>query len=367
MAEVYQASVPAPELNCAVVIPALDPDEHLISLLRGLRAVGFRHLIVVDDGSREADQWVFRQAASEGARCLRHEINLGKGAALRTGFRCIQESVSSSTAVITVDADGQHAADDAARVARACEADPRSLVIGVRSFPAHRQPSVPWRSWLGNRISHYAFSPALEQSLGDTQSGLRGIPSSAIPDLLHLKGDRYEYEANMLIWAARAGVGIKQVPVRTVYLEANRSSHFRPLGDSMRIYFVLLRFYASSLAASAVDLSVFALLWRYSAHYAFSFWSARAASSACNFVLNRRYVFQSRTALAAAVARYYALVAIVGLLSYALSRALMAGHMPVFAAKVCADIAPSVASFVIQRIYVFRRAKNQGPNHSSMV
>ena len=85
--------------------------------------------------------------------------------------------------------------------------------------------------------------------LGDTQTGLRGVPATLIPHLLRLQSSGYEFELDMLIACKHQGCPVVQQPIRTIYLGRNRSSHFHPILDSMRIYLVLFRF--SLLAAVA--------------------------------------------------------------------------------------------------------------------
>ncbi|MBV9771624.1 MAG: bifunctional glycosyltransferase family 2/GtrA family protein [Bryobacterales bacterium] len=356
MAELYQCASKYRAHLWAAIIPALDPDEALVALVGELREAGFTDILIVDDGSGAAAQSVFRQVMNEqGISVLRHSVNAGKGAALRTGFRHFLNYFPAHAGAVTVDSDGQHTALAALHVARAGEENPDSLVIGARSFDRNGKTNVPFRSWFGNNISRLVFRLFLDRPLHDTQSGLRAIPKAAIPALLELSGDRYEYETNMLVWARRAGIPIHEVPIETVYLAGNQSSHFRPLTDSMRIYLVLLRFFSSSLAAAAVDITLFALLWHFSDRFGWSFAVARFASSMVNFALNRDYVFRSRAAIGTAVLRYYGLVAAIGIASYAASSALVSVGFPVLAAKLTADAVSAILSFMVQRGFVFPR------------
>jgi glycosyltransferase involved in cell wall biosynthesis len=338
-----------------VLIPAYEPDFRLGTLISELREQGFDDIVVVDDGSGEDFQPIFLELERAGVVFLQHQKNRGKGAALRTGFEHIRQYYPEAAGVVTVDADGQHAAREAAVVARACQCNSASLALGVRCFNASAAAPVPLRSWLGNTFSRLAYGVVLKQPLRDTQCGLRGIPATLLPWMLRLQGDRYEYETNMLMSANRAGIEIREVPIQTVYLEGNRSSHFRFLTDSMRIYAVVLRFYLSSLAAAAVDLSVFAAMWRLTAAYTASFVVARLVSSLANFAVNREFVFRGGTSMAGSLARYYGLVALLGVLSYGLSRLMISSGLPVFGSKIGADVILSVLSFLVQRGFVFRK------------
>jgi len=187
--------------------------------------------------------------------------------------------------------------------------------------------------------------------LADTQSGLRGIPAGLVPSILALEGERYEYEMNVLTHVASSS-GILEVPIETVYLDGNRSSHFRPVADSMRIYFVLLRFLASSLIAAGIDFVVFAAVFAATSNLLASIIAGRISSLA-NFALNRGFVFNSGAGIARALAKYYTLAAGIGAVAY-FSIKFMAGlGINVLAAKLLVETALWLASFSIQRTFVF--------------
>ncbi len=343
-----------------VLIPAYKPDLRLEKLISDLFEQGFRDIVIVDDGSGDGSQGIFRTLEQAGVVFLVHKKNIGKGAALRTGFEHIRRHYREATSVVTVDADGQHAAFEAAAVARECQRNSSALALGVRSFGASAGSPVPLRSWLGNTFSRLAYGFVLRQPLRDTQSGLRGIPVALLPWMLRLRGDRYEYETNMLISANRAAIEIHEVPIQTVYIEGNNSSHFRYLADSMRICFVVLRFYLLSTAAGIVDLLLFACAWRLTSAYAVSFMAARVVSSSLNFAINREFVFLGSNSMVRSLTRYYGLVVLLGLFSFYLSRLMISNGLPVFRSKAAADIFFSVLSFAVQREFVFRWRRAEG-------
>ena len=220
------------------LVPAYNPDETLVAVVGGLLAAGFAEIFVVDDGSDPACRAAFDAvAARPGVRVLRHPVNRGKGRALKTGLAAVREAFPHAVGVVTVDADGQHRPADVLRVVADFLAAPGALVIGARRFAG----KVPLRSRLGNALTRRIFRWVSGSALLDTQSGLRCFPLAAVPRLLELEGERYEYEMNVLATARRLGLPIREVPIETVYLDGNRSSHFNPLLDSMRIYSLLLR------------------------------------------------------------------------------------------------------------------------------
>src|SRR5258708_23771150 len=334
-----------------VLIPAFNPGSNLREIGQGVASLGFRDFGVVNDGSQAESEWIFqRLAAREGCVVLRHAVNLGRGRALKTGLNHFLLHYPDQRGVVTVDADGQHTAKDAATIAYAMAERPQQLILGTRTFSGR----VPWRSLVGNLVTRYLLGLLTGRRLRDTQSGLRGIPRGAAPLLLGLEGEGYEYEMNVLLEAPQAGFGIFETPISTVYLDGNRSSHFNPLRDSMRIYFVLLRFSFSSLLTAAVDTCVFAAAYYLTGRLVRSLVAARLASSVVNFFLNKEFVFHSGAALAASLLRYYLLVGFMALISYLLIQGLSEKlGAPVIITKIVVDTGLWLATFAVQRIFVF--------------
>lgn len=138
-----------------VVIPAYQPPDTLLKLVRDITAVGYG-VIVVDDGSDDGKQWIFEELESlEDVTVLRHFDNLGKGAALKTAYRYIIDEVKDpSTYIVTMDANGQHLPEDMERVVMTARSNPGALVLGVRDFDR----SIPMRSKLGNKFTRTVFT-----------------------------------------------------------------------------------------------------------------------------------------------------------------------------------------------------------------
>lgn len=337
--------------SIAVLLPAWKPDRRLLDLIESLHTFGFTSIVVIDDGSGDAYAATFAAAAALGSDVLHHKRNLGKGRALKTGFDYLLPSASLLSGVITADADGQHRPSDIARVADAFQARPMRPVFGVRTFSS----SVPYRSRLGNALTRIIFRILTGVFVSDTQTGLRVFPASMLPELLSIEGDRYEYEMNVLMHICRKYEPPVEIPVNTLYIDANRSSHFHPVRDSMRIYFVIARFCMSSLAAAALDFFLFAITFVLTHSLAWSIILGRL-SSLLNFVMNRSFVFRNRSSLAAILSRYYSLTVAIALTSYAALRFLTAAaHWNVFVAKLCVDAPLSLASFYMQRLFIFRQ------------
>lgn len=342
-----------------VIIPSLQPDERLLSLIGRLQEAGIGRILLVDDGSGPQYADYFSRASAMGCTVLTHAVNLGKGRALKTAFNyCLTSYGEDLPGAVTADSDGQHSAEDIRRCMLALAEHPHDLVLGSRDFSA---ANVPFKSRWGNRITCGVMKSLCGIRLSDTQTGLRAVPRELMRALLSTSGERFEFETNMLIDAKQQGFGLYEVPIETIY-EEHHSTHFHALRDSVRIYAVFLKFLASSLTGAAVDLGMFALLvpafravlpelWYISAATV----TARIVSAACNYLLNHRAVFRSGADHKKAALRY----ALLAVLQLALSAGLVTavhgwlGGSEVLV-KVLVDLVLFFISFQIQREWVFK-------------
>src|SRR5260370_41922271 len=194
-----------------VVVPAYRPGVSLVELAQSLSTLGFQSVIVVDDGSGPDYEDVFRRCAEVPVVHLtRHAINLGKGAALKTGMDYALTHGPECRGIVTADADGQHLAEDIARVADKLLTNPDALILGVR----RRQGEVPLRSRVGNTVTRWLVHLLAGQRLTDTQTGLRGIPSGLIPHLLRLPTAGYGFELDMLFGCKPLSCLILEEPIQ---------------------------------------------------------------------------------------------------------------------------------------------------------
>lgn len=338
-----------------ILIPAYQPDEKLIDLVTDLKAAGFDDLIVVDDGGGADFSALFEKCTELGCTVLRHGINMGKGRALKTGLNHYLIRGQAKAGIITADADGQHTPTDIRKIAETMAEAPDHLVLGVRHFTGN----VPLRSRFGNGVTRKLFALINGETVTDTQTGLRGLPDSLVPLFLSLKGDRYEYEMNMLLAIGPNDICLKQVPIETIYIEGNKSSHFNTIVDSARIYRLLLMFLISSLFAALIDYSVFiALTLTLPGRLLVSVVTARVISSFVNFLVNHNLVFRHQHAAKTTITRYYMLVVCIMLLNYGLIHLLSnVIGINLYVAKVLADIGLYFVSFLAQRDFVYRKSQ----------
>lgn len=328
-----------------VIIPAYQPDEKLVKLVRQLKAETDYPIVIVDDGCTGDSRNVFGQLEAD-AVILHHEINCGKGKALRTAMEYIYENYPHSEGIVTVDADGQHLVKDIVRVSEAWESNKKALVLGSRRFTG----KVPFKSRAGNAITRCVFAVSTGVRVFDTQTGLRAYSAARIPMMLEMKGDRYEYEINVLLYSTRHKVPIEEVTIDTVYIEDNQSSHFNPIRDAWRIYKMIGLFVASSVAAFVIDVGGFSLLRLFGISKPLAEIVARVVSSLCNYVLNRKFVFEGRCK--SSVLRYYVLALCILAADYGIL-SLLSLIMPEWVAKILSGLVLYPVSFYFQRKFVF--------------
>ena len=283
--------------DISVVIPSLDPDEKLVEVVRGLASAGFDDIIIVNDGSSAETLHFYDEAAScAGVTLLTHEENRGKGSALKTAIKWLIENRPERIGAVTADSDGQHAVEDITEVARELAAHPDSIVMGSRNFD---EAGIPARSRFGNKATRMVLRRSTGLSLSDTQTGLRGLPACRFEELLEIEGERYEFEMNMLVYAGRNGVPIREVPIKTVYINGNVGSKFRVVADSLRVYRVFA-FTLNSMLSTLLELIIFTLLnWlldktgmTISVKLLISTVIARVCSSIVNYTINKKAVFR---------------------------------------------------------------------------
>ena len=365
------------QAQSVILIPSLHPDDKLGRYVRDLVDHGFAHIVVVDDGS--GPQYAhFFEALKVHPQChvLGYEVNQGKGHALKHGMRYIIDRLEGIGGVITADADGQHTAEDCLKVAEAMAKEPGKLILGTRDFS---QANVPAKSMMGNRLTTFFFAVLYGRWLPDTQTGLRGISAGLMPKMLEIPGNRFEYEMNMLIYCAGWQIDFEKVTIDTIYLEENKSSHFRPFHDSARIYGQLFRnffkFASAGLLSTLLDQFLFNLLdrWllptffvRFAPHSEVNMILlataiARVCSSLFNYRVNRQFVFKVRKSKGSLL-RYSLLVVAVMFASAFLVESLHVGAgMDTGIAKILVDTLLFFINYRILKAWVFKSPEERKP------
>lgn len=352
--------------DITIIIPSLNPDEKLCKTLDGIIGRGFHRIVVVDDGSDAEHKKPFDYARSKGCTVLVHEVNRGKGRALKTAFEYCS-TLPECIGVITVDGDGQHVAEDIYNCGKEMLLyNNERVILGCRDFS---EENVPFKSRYGNNITKFAFRALCGIKISDTQTGLRAIPAEFLGSMIAYKGERFEYETNMLLEMKTQGIPFSEVKIQTIYLEDNASTHFHPWRDSIRIYKIIFKYSISAGASALIDLLLF-----YLALHALELFGvstventeltvliatvvARVISSLFNYSVNRKVVF--RSASRNSFVKYYMLCVVQMLVSAMLvagiSSLCAAGNLGKLIVKLIVDTCLFFVSFGIQREWVFKK------------
>jgi glycosyltransferase involved in cell wall biosynthesis len=212
---------------CAV-IPACNEAERVGPVVASTRPF-VDEVVVIDDGSRDGTADV---AAAAGARVISHETNRGKSAAIETGLSWARGSAC--TAVVMLDADGQH---DPAEIPRLVEGFRKGadIVLGTRMYDRRDMPGL--RAFT-NFVTSLVTSCIAGRRITDSQSGFR-LFRMATAGTLVMAGSRFEGETEVLVKAARKGMAIREVPITTIY--GTEESKINPLADTGRFIYMALR------------------------------------------------------------------------------------------------------------------------------
>lgn len=292
-----------------IIIPAYEPDERFIKLLGDLKNAALSPIIVVNDGSPKEYDYYFETAQSDySVTLLKHDVNMGKGKALKTAFSYCIKKYEKMVGCITADSDGQHTTKAIINVREQLIKTPDTLILGARNFEG---AEIPAKSQFGNNLTRKVFKFLYKRDIADTQTGLRAIPFDFMKTLLIVRGDRFEFETRMLIKAVEEGMKIEEISIETIYdSKENHSTHFRPIMDSIRIYkvfgFAFGKFIMSSLSSSFIDLVLFQVFCTLLKHGPVCVWGkgvqyvaiatimARIISATYNYLMNYYFVFQSK-------------------------------------------------------------------------
>jgi glycosyltransferase involved in cell wall biosynthesis len=214
-----------------ILIPAYNAEETLGSVLKKIEPLKM-DTIVVNDGSSDETK---RVASENGAQLLEHPLNLGKGAALRTGFQYILQK--GYQVVITLDADGQHDPSEIPSLLKIFQSVNPDILIASRAAEFGKMTFLR-RFW--NRLGVKAVARLCHSDITDSQSGFRLIRTEVLK-AVDLSTSRFETELELLIKACKKGFGVLSVPIKTQKVDGTGSSHFRPVIDTWLVCKIFLR------------------------------------------------------------------------------------------------------------------------------
>lgn len=347
------------ESKDVIIIPAYCPSQVLLELVDAIDKTRYQ-IIVVDDGSGEKYASIFQQLPL----VLTHEMNLGKGAAIKTAFRYVQEQMQdldSRMCIATMDCDGQHTVEDVIHVLEAAREYPGKLILGARDF----RGEVPWKSKLGNYATRVFFRISQKVSLQDTQTGLRAFSADLLPKFLQITGDRYEYEMRVLFSCGKEKISIMEVPIQTIYHDKkNSETHFRAVKDSILIYKDVIKFTLSSMSSFLVDYILFGIfimfLKNIPEYILISNILARFISAAYNYLVNAKLVFKMKKPTVKSAIQYFMLALFMLCMNnLILSFILYMTGLPAMVAKIITELILFIMSYLIQHVFIFRKTDHK--------
>ena len=343
-----------------IVIPSFNPDDRLITLIKQLHSSkngSKQKIIIVNDGSSKKYDDIFEYIQKNfQVTILKHPINFGKGRAIKTAINYVFKGIPEAIGLITIDSDGQHSVTDMIKCTDTFLTKPKDLILGTRAF----DHEVPLRSKFGNIVTAKFMQITTGIKISDTQTGLRVIPKMYFKALINMKGDRFEFEMNMILEAANYDINIVEVPIKTIYLNDNKSSHFRIIHDSLSIYGVFFKYIFGAISSFVVDILIFMFMigvlnkLSVSAAIVIASIVSRVTSSVFNYYINRKIVFKNNNRLS--LISYYTLVLTQMLLSTGLviiSNQYVT-HVNITMLKVIIDAGLFFVSYQVQKHVVFK-------------
>ncbi|WP_297632354.1 bifunctional glycosyltransferase family 2/GtrA family protein [uncultured Clostridium sp.] len=336
-----------------ILIPAYKPDEKLIELIKNIKEKCDYKIVIVDDGSGIEYAEIFKKAEKQGCYIVTHEENRGKGRALKTGFNYIK-NLNDIQGIVCADCDGQHLPKDIIKIGNAIKLHKDCIILGSRKFTG----KVPLRSKLGNTVTRGLFTIISGIKIHDTQTGLRGFSIDMIQWLTEIKGERYEYEMNMLLEAKSLNYGFIEIDIETVYLEENKSSHFNPVKDSIAIYLPIIKFSISSIISATIDYVLLGVILLMTKNLFLAVVGARLCSATFNYLANRLVVFNknNKDKMYKSLWKYALLAAFIMLLNYVVIYFYINElKLNLYVAKVLTEVTIYFFSYTAQKRFVFRR------------
>ena len=326
-----------------ILIPAYNPNRLLIKIVTELYDKKIK-TIIVDDGSKNKD--IFTSLEKK-AIIIHHDINKGKGRALKTGLSYIKEKYKDEYIIVTMDADGQHSVHDAIKIANYCLNNSNSLILGSRKL----NKNVPIKNKLGNTITRNIYSLVTKRTIYDTQTGLRAFSTNLVDKMLNISGERYEYEINVLLELSNE-VPIKEIEIDTIYIDKNKGSNFNPIIDSYRIYKEIIKYSISSI------ISFLIIFKKNPYNIQISNITARIISATFNFIINKKIVFKHQNKLYKSLISYIILATFILIANtYILTLLVKIGFNKILA-KIITELILFIISYTIQHFIIFKNNNN---------
>ena len=218
--------------NVAALIPCYFEERFIRDVASRVKAQ-LDTVLVVDDGSTDATE---TNARAAGVEVIKHTVNQGKGAAIKTGLKALSERPGIEYALV-LDGDGQHAPEEIPRFLAAANETHAQMLVGNRMSDVEKMPFV---RKLTNRFMSWQISRVCGQFVPDSQCGFRMIHKDLLPAMVAIETTKFDYETEMLVVASRRGCKVGAVPISTIY--GDEKSKIHPVRDTIRFYEMMARF-----------------------------------------------------------------------------------------------------------------------------
>ncbi len=342
-------------MDYAIIIPIYYETNRTLQLCRGLCEKGADNIVIVNDGAKLSKDYL-AEMLSMGCHIIRFEHNKGRGTSVKTGIKFAHDKLRGIRGYITVDADGQHTSNDVMKIARAMELRPQCLILGKRDIS---KSNMKLRARIGSTMSSIYFKIITGVSCGDTQTELKGIPSSLYEIAVNTEGKRFDYDLNFLTVCAEKKIEFYSVNINIKYPKESRTN-YRLFRDTYLIYATPLKFATASIGCALIDLILFTVLTytlptSLAINVVLATLIARIVSGGINFVINRRVIFKDNGNLKGQLIRYGILFTLIMLTSSAVVALLAFIPIPVTILKAIVDVLLWIVNYTMQRKWVFRK------------
>ena len=339
------------------MLPCLNPDENFYELLKQTGKLGFFKILVVDDGSVPAISGDRILSSLFAVEVIRHNKNLGKGAAIKSAIKHIMENYPDADGMVTADCDGQHQLHDIERVLKYSNEFPEHFILSTR---VKTDAKVPLRSRFGNNLTKFIFNSFYGTNLADTQSGLRAIPKSYFTDLMCISLNGYDFEMEM-IRVLNEKSKIKTIDIDTVYIDSNSSSHFRPVIDSLKIYYVFFRSILSSFLVLLADYTLYITLLFLGTSNSISLIFSRLIGLLLLILMSKVFVWKSNRRFLSFTAFYITTWIINTVIVVVMMKQIVLSNFQLVISRLFLELILYLLTFIVQRYIFFQNPK--APNN----
>ncbi len=341
-------------MSHAVIITIYKEDERTVDLCSRLAELNAENIVIVNDGCERGSEF-FNELISIGCHIVDLESGSGKGASLKAGIKFAYENLYNISGFITADADGQHRAEDIMKVSRALELRPDNLILGQRE---RKKSKLRFMQRFGSKVSSIYFKIITGVKCKDTMTGLRGIPATLYKVLIETKGDRFDYEMNLLTKCADLKVPFYYINTIAENTSEQESS-YRIVKDTYLIYKTPLKFATASIGCTIVDLAlftVFTYLLPVSTQWSvvLATLMARVVSGSMNFLINRRMIFDNSGKAKRQALRFFILFFCIMCASSVIVSLLSFIPVPATLIKAIVDLILWAVNYTVQRKWVFK-------------